>query len=245
MDDVVSSLSTWVQRLRSLAAPGLPERFLELQRSQPAASPDLARAWIAAFRDGEGNRRAVDGPLLAHMLSVQTTPPLRTPTPESRVWALLTQAVPNITDTAVDWTGTGRLFPSLAESGIEAWTEAELASLQALAWIALRQRSSPLMHRAMTAAKWLASEVQPDNATQHPWAAGFFIARSTDTALSSRERQEYALYAHTLIENALVGREHPDVFSACILWDSAAWMESLAASAWRGPPAWIEALTRG
>ncbi len=174
------------------------------------------------------------------MLRVAPAVTSRTLTPEARVWALLTEASPDLASTPVDWAGSGRLFPALADEGIETWTEAELSSVQALAWLGLRERSQRVtehvmervMDRVTSAAEWLVREVQPDNATQHPWGAGFFIARSMDTSMPARSRQEYALYAQTLIENALVGREHPDTFSACILWDSAAWMEALAAPGW-------------
>jgi hypothetical protein len=232
MDELAASLSTWVRRLRAVGERGLPGGFLELQRRGAEGSPEAARAWIAGFRDGEGNRRAVDGFFLGHMLRVAPAVTSRTPTPEARVWALLTEASPDIASTPVDWTGSGRLFPALADEGIETWTEAELSSVQALAWLGLRERSQRVMERVTSAAEWLVREVQPDNATQHPWGAGFFIARSMDASMPARSRQEYALYAQTLVENALVGREHPDVFSACILWDSAAWMDALAASGW-------------
>lgn len=246
MDHTAPAISTWAERFRSLAAAGLPERFIELHRevrtaasAQPVAPPDHIHSWIAAFRDGEGNRRSVDGPLLSHMLGVQPPDLTQRASPEARAWATLARRDPTPTDGTIDWSGNGRLYPSLASDGIETWTEAELASLQAIAWLALHARSEVIMNRAVSAAAWLSREVQPDNATQRPWAAGFFIVRSMDASLSSRECQENALYAHTLIENALVGREHPDRFSACILWDSAAWLEALAASRWQGPPAWL------
>lgn len=241
MDHTAPALSTWIERFRSLAAAGLPARFLELHRDlrsangdSPVAPPDHVRAWIAAFRDGEGHRRAVDPFLLSHMLGVTPPDPSQRSTPESQAWASVARRDPNpeAAITALDWGGTGRLYPTLADGGIETWTESELSSLQAIAWTALRNRSKAIMARVKLAAAWLAREVQPDNATQRPWAAGLFIVRSMDASLSAGEQQEYALYAHTLIENALVGREHPDTFSACILWDSAAWMEALTASRW-------------
>jgi hypothetical protein len=237
-------IETWIERFRSLAQGGLPAGFLSFPRAQPATpgSPSEAvSAWIAAFRDGEGHRRAVDGPLLSHMLGVM--PPAATSkatgkaSPEASAWMAVAQR--DRAGLAIDIDADGRLYPHLASEGLEWWTEAELASLQALAWIGLRERSARVLDRVTRAAAWLVREVQPDNATQRPWAAGFFVVRSMDPALSDRERQETSLYAQTLVENALVGREALDAFSACVLWDSAAWLEALHRSAWSDAPACV------
>ncbi|MGP1272488.1 MAG: hypothetical protein ACTS22_04070 [Phycisphaerales bacterium] len=99
---------------------------------------------------------------------------------------------------------------------IEVWTEIELAAVHS-AWALPGWRAA-----SESAARWLLEEIQPDNATNLPWAAHVFAA------IAARGNQEARLYAETLLHNCVVGRGRPDDLSALILLDSAALLRSAA-----------------
>lgn len=62
----------------------------------------------------------------------------------------------------------------------------------------------------------MVGELQPDNATNHPWAIHVFAAIAAD------ENNAHAdLYAQSLLHNALIDGGEPDTFSALILLDAA------------------------
>jgi hypothetical protein len=105
---------------------------------------------------------------------------------------------------------------------LETWTEAELASLHALSWHARRGREWA-GERLDAAAEWIMENLQPDNATNHPWAIHVFLDHA-----ERRRAHESRLYAETLLHNCLARTGRPDVFSACILADAAAWLGGAA-----------------
>lgn len=213
-------MRTWVLRLRAAAVPSLPA---EITRE---TSPEACGAFIDTFADDAGHRRAIDRPLLAHMLGVN--PGARPPgaTHEAALWWSLHEADPRGPLAGLDLAGNERLFPSLREVGIERWTEAEFAGVHALSWLAGRVPGA--IERSRRAALWLVREVQPDNGTHRPWATHLFVMLTLDAALDATARAEADLYAQTLLHNALAGAGRVDRFSACILWDSAAWLETHA-----------------
>lgn len=90
---------------------------------------------------------------------------------------------------------------------IEVWTEIELASVHA-AWSLGRE----WRHASQKAARWLVDTIQPDNATNHPWAVHVFAQLAHDTGDPS-----FDLYAQTLLHNCMVTSGKPDEFSALIL----------------------------
>lgn len=193
-----STLKLWEQRLR-YAAGGI----------------HLDAAELRAFRDDAGHRRRVDPWLLAHAFGLDAS--------ELRVdeqaaleepWLALWVCVHDPQqDTSLWRSGTGPLFRHLHARAIEVWTEGELAGLHALWWLA--QRDASLAPRARSAAAWLIAELQPDNATQRPWAIHAF------SQLAAEGDIEADMYAQTLLLNATAGRERPDRFSAAILIDAA------------------------
>lgn len=111
------------------------------------------------------------------------------------------------------------LVPRAERSAIEVWTDAGLSALHSVTWIAALDHRPELSVQAERTARWLIEHIQPDNATNHPWAAHLFIV------LAERDGNDDArLYAETLIHNCRVSRGVPDPLSAHILADSGAWL---------------------
>jgi hypothetical protein len=73
-----------------------------------------------------------------------------------------------------------------------------------------------LSERVRSAALWLVDELQPDNATNHPWAIHVFAGLASD-----ENNPEADLYAQSLLHNALIEGGTPDHFSGFILYDAA------------------------
>lgn len=194
--------------------------------------PDLSER----FTDESGHRREVDIPFLAWLRRDARTPgkvsaDAQGP-PDVALWSALVRGEP-VPDPVwafhrrAEWRSNfdqGSLFPQRDESGpiaIEVWTEVELCSLHALAWFADADPSlRPLVQRT---ARWLIDNLQPDNATNHPWAVHVFAAIGV-----CGDNPDGSMYAQTLLHNCQIAQGRPDAFSALILKDAA---DSLATSA--------------
>lgn len=206
----MSSLAALAADLRRLAEPVVPDL-------DPAApQPDLAGA-IAGFRDELGHRRATDAPLLARLMG---THPGATPGdlhPDAALWwALHDRSLDPVT---LIEAADGPLVPSLRRLGMEVWSEGELAALHALSWHADRPGWSYLAARVESAARWHLAELQPDNATNRPWAVHVFA----DLAHRTGDATAHA-HVGTLVHNSVVSLGRPDRLSAVILLDSADWL---------------------
>jgi len=210
----------WSDHLRALAAPALAGTPLDPGASR---SDDDVRAYIDTFADELGHRRAVDRPILAHLLGVDLEPPALEPAAgiDLRLWWALHHP------RAVEGSVASILHPApgpllgeaaFAEGAIEITTETELAALHALSHHA--QSDPTLLARALDAARWHVDTLQPDNATNHPWAVHVFIQLGAHTGDPARSG-EARLHAETLVHNALVASGRPDRFSACLLLDAA------------------------
>ncbi|MBL0926153.1 MAG: hypothetical protein IBJ11_00685 [Phycisphaerales bacterium] len=105
---------------------------------------------------------------------------------------------------------------------IEVWTEMELCALHALWWIGRRRQDARLIARADMAATWHLENLQPDNATNHPWAVHAFAEFG-----ERRGSPEADLHAQTLLHNCRVALGRPDALSAQILGDAADAIDSL------------------
>lgn len=221
--------------LRSVGGTTLPAEIL---RSGPGDAPLTGASvptWIALFTDAMGNRRRTDRPMLADLARVPPgpAPDLARLDPEEAVWWALHD--PAFLDAAaIDMTCTGPLFPRLRDRGIEWWTQAELSGVHALSVVGLRTSDAGMLTRVERCAMWLLDEVQPDNATQWPWAVHVFAAIAIDSSRSQPVRTAARHYAQTLVHNALVNAGQPDPFAACILWSSAAWLERASLPEARG-----------
>lgn len=178
------------------------------------STPEAVHTFITTFRDNAGHRRAVDAALLSSLFRVPAPALPTSANFDARVWwALQGQPLPAFSP-------EGSLVPEPERGGIELWTEAELASLHALWNLACDRKDQALRSRAVSAARWLMAEIQPDNATNHPWAVHVFATLSShaDPVIAGDAR----LYAETLLHNTIIaGQGRPDRFSATILLDAA------------------------
>jgi len=192
-------LSVWKRRLDAAASLTLA----------PDATPDPA-----TFRDEMGHRRAVDGPFLA----ATTAQPLAFgPRPQASADELLWHAaagtlpverVPSLIGTAHD----GPLYGEAFAGTVEVFTESQLCAVHALHLLAMRYDRADWLDAAMRACRWMQDNLQPDNATNHPWGVHVFLladARGVTTAGT--------LYADSMLMNCQVNQGRPDSLSAYIL----------------------------
>ncbi len=220
------TLDQWHAQIKAVLAGGLRGTGLE---TVLGADAEARLAYARAFADDAGHRRAVDPPLLAWVLGVEPWDETPTTRRDVRLWA----ALHNIqTDPlALIDTPAGPLAPEARAEGIEVWTEIELASLQALWWHAhpsthprwggrlARQPARPeVRDRALSHARWLMDEIQPDNGTNRPWAAGVFAELAATG--EGTDALDAALYAETLLHNCQVVLGKPDLLSTVLLLDA-------------------------
>lgn len=232
-----SSLDTWRIRLQSIALPRIANTPLH---NPSQFTLEQKQHYIATFRDDLGNRRPTDAPMLAHMLRVPfdvppttrgvvgANSPIASVAHSSRIDELqLWQALHNDTDplslVAPATKHPTPLFPHLHHLAIELWTESELSGLHALSHFVAQSPNEQLRARMHSAALWLLDNIQPDNATQRPWAIHVFLHMAHDASLPESTRTSAHMYAQTLLHNTMIpmGPQVPDIFSACILLDSA------------------------
>lgn len=204
------TLAQWAEGLASLAAPGIPDDT----PGPDAPCPDRER-FARDFRDERGNRPKPIGAFLAHYLDLPESDQADDRA-DARLWhAVRDDAPPKVTD-------TGPLFPEMRNEGIEIWTETELCGLHALAWHALRNPA--LRPRVLDAAAWHVATLQPDNATNRPWAAHVFTLLHAKTADPAAQ-----LHAQTLAHNCRVATGVPDRASALVLDDAARCLRAIVA----------------
>lgn len=187
---MASSLANWERRLAQLVQG-------RLAASLPSDGGAAARL-ADSFRDDLGHRRPEDGVFLRAHLGL--APPASTPpSPEARLWAMA--GTPDAADSPEPIVGPARaegpLLLGHETRAIEVATDAELCAIHAL-W-AIGERHGAWRDRALAAARWCVDELQPDNATNEPWAIHVFLI------LEHLERDAAAgLYAQTLLHNAMV-----------------------------------------
>lgn len=188
-----------------------------------------------SFRDERGNARCVDRLLLMRIAArlrvsqevlVDTDSLHQSPqTQDVLLWRMLarndrtTDAKPllvgNPEADADDGPAPALVQPE--QAGLEVWTETELQGLHALWWLAHERDDAWLSRRIDRARAWLVEHIQPDNATNTPWAVHVFAiaAAETNDAVSD-------LFAGQLVHNSIVGSGSPDRRSAWVLLDAAA-----------------------
>lgn len=199
------TLPGWGERLLGearLALVGTPWAFLFHQDGTPPGR-------LPEFADESGNRRAIDPLLLAWL---RRSPPPIVSNPQStdlKLWNSLVRGQTGSMLQAVAPAGVP-LCPEFANLAIEVATETELASLHALSHAGNAARS-----RVDAASDWIVHNIQPDNATNHPWAVHVFLQRALESG-----SVEHRLYAETLLHNCVVSLGRADRFSALVLLDS-------------------------
>ena len=109
--------------------------------------------------------------------------------PETRMWwdRLHGSISPDNEDR---WQGDGPLLQQHEAEAIEVWTDAELSALHAAWFVARSPDQKERIHRAVA---WHLEHLQPDNATNRPWAVHVFYLHGSPEA-------EH--HAATLIHNA-------------------------------------------
>jgi hypothetical protein len=208
----LNTLPGWGERLLGearLALVGTPWAFLlHLDSKIPAKVPE--------FSDESGNRRAVD-PLLIAWLQRLPPPIVQSlHTTDLKLWnSLIRGQVPAMLQ-AITPSGSP-LVPEFNTLAIEVATETELAALHALSHAGIAARS-----RVEAASDWIVHNLQPDNATNHPWAVHVFLQRAFESG-----SVEHRLYAETLLHNCVVSLGRSDRFSALILLDSGRTLKSI------------------
>ena len=217
----------WAGLMRTLAEPALTGTPL---LGVEDANEDAIDRFIADFRDEAGVRRAVDEPLLRSMTGRRGCAPAAAATARRDVrlwWALVDD---DITARDKPESGKGPLLDDAERLAIEVRTEAELGALHALSHAASRAGlldadANPIWARCRSAAEYHIAELQPDNATNHPWAAGVFLA------IWCMEGDSAALvHGETLLHGCQTNLGRADRFSACLLLDGSRWLGALALS---------------
>lgn len=196
-------LKIWSDRLLSAATRTLPAGF--------SHGGDAA---LREFSDEQGDRRVGDEPFLAWVLGVPPRPAVGPESPEVRIWRALAEKTP-WDDDALAPNPAMPLLDLPPQTTLEVWTEAELSALHALWHVARREGRADLERRCMAAAGAYMEQIQPDNATNHPWAIHVFLVHAQHTGAADGR-----MYAETMLHNCQVGRGKPDRLSAVILLDA-------------------------
>lgn len=119
------------------------------------------------------------------------------------------------------------LCSELRCDGIEVWTEAELAGLQALWWLGwLAEEASEqqlLIDRAQAHCRWLTQELSPDNATNRPWGLAAFVAYGAYGQAAFQDGGAH--YAQTLVHICQIQLGRPDRLSTVLLLDALDWLK--------------------
>lgn len=158
---------------------------------------------------------------------VLTDPPMAGPVGESRAaaehthwWAGLLGRGP-----IPQFAGDGPILPEDPDEAIEVWSEQELSALHAAWWIA--RSNNDLRERLDAAVRWHTANLQPDNATNHPWAVHVFAEFAVRTGDAHAR-----LHAETICSNYRVlqaqaarpdaerSEDRADLFSALIMLDA-------------------------
>lgn len=224
--------ATWARSVRAHAAAALAGTPLD--PATLSTDPERARHAIATFADERGHRRAVDGPLLSAVLGLAWTggAPTRPPGGARSAAALWHRVHADAVgdgagDAGIDvLPGEGPLLNVSPEVSVEVWTEEELSALHALWWIA--RRTPAWRARVRSAARWHTAELQPDNATNHPWALHVFVELGHDAGEGDDVRSSAMLHAQTLLHNCVVSMGRPDRFSAFVLLDAARGLDAMS-----------------
>jgi len=205
-DDLIS----WHHRLHAAGLSGMEESPL-------GRSENPAPERIAAFRDASGQRHPSMTAMLARLFNAGPSVLAESSddSPDTVLWRAVLEN--KIYEHAAFSDDPGPLWPEGVNQGIEAWTLTELRGLHALWWLAVQSKSDSLRGHALECAAWHVAELQPDNATNRPWAVHVFAVLAAE-----RDDAQADLYVQTLLHNALItGGGRPETVSAAILLDAA------------------------
>jgi len=179
----------------------------------------LAR-WLLARRTGQTANTQVAGVPVG----------LTLPEPRSgdeQLWhALVTGQSGDAVDAVLATGKDGPLVGKLYDTTIEVFTEQQLAAMHALWALHVRDGRPDWLERLWSASRWMLDFIQPDNATNHPWALHVFVL-----ADSHGVTRDGCMYADTLLHNCQVTQGCADKVSAHVLADAALALSNFAAPA--------------
>jgi len=222
-------IAQWSERLCSLG-----ERWI-----LPGDGAGVGEAELAGFADEMGNRRPVDRPLVARVWGVSAGAMPADARDDERLWWALHDATLGVDEVYAEAflkrtlkarNSAGREeawlldCPVLARRAgtIEVFTQSQLSALHAAWDLSVARGRGDLRVACLHACEWFIENLQPDNATNHPWAAQVFVMKAaTCTGAEQQELRGSALmYAQTLLHNCRVHLGRPDRFSAAVLVDA-------------------------
>ncbi len=215
------SLSRWITRLEQTAQQNAS--FVQDQAVIEAVKKGRdeaeARLLINDFRDEMGHRRHTDAFVLAWRAGISSDKGAgEARALDEKVWQALCIEDYDIEGQGgiqgIDVEGIGSLTDRDSVGSVEVWTEVELSALHGL-WN-LGASNGAMRKRCLEAGRWLIKNLQPDNATAHPWAVHVFVILAL---LEQNAEAEH--YAQTLVSNSLVQMGIPDRLSAHVLRDAA------------------------
>ncbi|MFI4897791.1 MAG: hypothetical protein ACIARR_08195 [Phycisphaerales bacterium JB059] len=210
------TIEQWTQALRAAAARAFADDPLPID-----GTTEQRLAYARSFRDESGARPEVVSPLLADLLQTPI-PPDDSRSIDVRFWSCL-NAGPRAPLPPLRASGP-LLHDPADQTAIEVRTESELIALHALHELAERRGEESLRERVRDAARWHLRELQPDNATNRPWAIQVFARLSlVDDA---RIAGAALVHAQTQLHGCQLTLGRPDRLSACILLHAARSLES-------------------
>ena len=186
-------LTKWVKHLSAIASPVI------------ASDDRIERCAIVEPFLVATNEHQVETPLVA----------ARGETPDVTLWRAMSDDSIEV-DRIIETPTNGSLFPMDLYSAIEVWTESDLCGLHALWNLASTRARNDWMTRAHDIRDWHLEHIQPDNATNRPWALHVFLLAGTPEAIH---------HASILLHNCQAMHGHPDPLSARILMESARQLE--------------------
>lgn len=203
----------WAARLAAVAHKTLGNR------------PNVPSA--EGFHDDRGNQLAIDGPFFA-VLSGERAASRESDRTDVRLWAWLSGAEPSpdlqgLVIAPADGAPAPLLPRQRDDEAIEVYTDVLLCATHA-AWSLARSERSPLTGsaereavrvRCVRGCEWLMANLQPDNATNYPWAVHVLLECSDALGYEATH------YAETLLHNCQVTYGKADLRSAWILWHAA------------------------
>lgn len=111
----------------------------------------------------------------------------------------------------------GSLVPQ-SGMALEVWTETDLGAMHALWWLAQRHGREGWRSLLDGAVSWHLENIQPDNATNHPWALHLFALRDVNAPAGDGAAR---LHGELMLHNCQIALGRPDRLSALILMDAA------------------------
>ena len=220
--DIPDNLRRWVEHIRRLADPVVGDLDLSgelraaLARPRWIGGPLLAWRWVREH--GSLAREFGEADWIASRDAARD---------DAALWWALIDARSGPVARWIDVDADGALFEQGLYGTIEVWTETELCALHALWHHASREAPGGAMaQRVARAVAWHVENTQPDNATNHPWAAHVFLRHGTP---------ESQHFAETLLSNCMVLNGRPDPLSAWILLDAAEGLAQVGTRRGAGP----------